>query len=300
MSFQIHQKIDPSSQLTIVEVFNDVSYAKIVLDQGASLQELQLNSTDIIKNLEPLSYQETYASSILFPFTNRIKDGIYTFNDEQFQLNCNVKEENNALHGLVYNQKFKVVNQEATKEKAILKLQYIETTKKQGFPYTYTLELVYVFTNHQVSLELNVINNSSTSFPFTIGWHPYFYSESLDKSTLNFFSNKRVLFDDRMIASEVISEKNEGIIEIKDQLFDDCFYLDTNKVVFTTPNYQLELSSEAVTNFLQIYTPSKKQTIAIEPLTGISNSFNNKIGLQVLKPNENYTNTWQLKVNTNP
>ena len=299
MSFQIQQKVDAITQHDFVEIISESIYAKIVLNHGASLEELQVDSKYIIKNLHPLTYQQTYASSILFPFSNRIRNGVYTFEGKQFELNCNAIEENNALHGLVYNQKFKVVKQEASEEKGILKLQYIEKTKRQGFPYTYTLELTYIFTKNQVSLELNVINDSINSFPFTTGWHPYFFSENLSDSTLHFMSNKRVLFDDNMIASEIVEEKNEGLLEIKNRQLDDCFYLDSNLVFFATPNYQLELSSLASTNFLQVYIPPKKQTIAIEPLTGISNSFNNEIGLQVLKPNEKYTNTWQLKVNTN-
>jgi aldose 1-epimerase len=50
---------------------------------------------------------------------------------------------------------------------------------------------------------------------------------------------------------------------------------------------------------LQLYTPKGLPLIAIEPMTGISNSFNNKIGLQVLKPNETYSITWNVKFNNN-
>ena len=34
--------------------------------------------------------------------------------------------------------------------------------------------------------------------------------------------------------------------------------------------------------------------IAIEPMTGISDSFNNKKGLQILQPNEGYEVRWNL------
>jgi len=46
--------------------------------------------------------------------------------------------------------------------------------------------------------------------------------------------------------------------------------------------------------FLQLFTPPKKNIIAIEPTTGISDSFNNKIGLQILEPDETYTIDWNI------
>jgi aldose 1-epimerase len=37
--------------------------------------------------------------------------------------------------------------------------------------------------------------------------------------------------------------------------------------------------------------------IAIEPMTGISNSFNNRIGLKVLEPKKSYSLSWNVKLN---
>ena len=73
--------IKHNSDLNILEIKNHDNslYGKIYLDRGASLQELMLNNQVIIGDLSPLTYDVTYASSILFPFANRIKDGIYTF-----------------------------------------------------------------------------------------------------------------------------------------------------------------------------------------------------------------------------
>jgi aldose 1-epimerase len=39
--------------------------------------------------------------------------------------------------------------------------------------------------------------------------------------------------------------------------------------------------------YLQLYTPADRKSIAIENLSGIPNCFNNKIGLQLMKPHQN-------------
>jgi len=48
---------------------------------------------------------------------------------------------------------------------------------------------------------------------------------------------------------------------------------------------------------LQLYTPKDLSLIAIETMTGVSNSFNNKIGLKTLKPDQIYSVTWSVKLN---
>jgi len=296
MSFQIKQIQDSENNLKVVEIFNDRSFAKIVLNQGASLQELTLNSVPLIQDLHPLEYQETYASSILFPFVSRVKDGKYWFNGKEYHLETNNASENSALHGFVYNKQFKIIAQKATSEKALVVLEYIETNLTEGFPYTYSIQLTYTLTKASLDVQVEVMNTSNSVFPFTIGWHPYFFSDDLYSSILKFDSDKQVAFDDNLITKEIVDFKNKGAIEIKEQQLDNCFLLNSNKVEFVTPNYTLRIRSSSNNDFLQVYTPPKKNTIAIEPVTGISNSFNNKIGLRELKPKDANRISWQLKV----
>ena len=63
---------------------------------------------------------------------------------------------------------------------------------------------------------------------------------------------------------------------------------------FKTPNYNLLISGSSKEAFLQLYTPNKANTIAIELTTGVSDSFNNKIGLKILNPNEAYNLNWNI------
>jgi aldose 1-epimerase len=150
--------------------------------------------------------------------------------------------------------------------------------------------------NTSLELKVNVQNTSTKAFPFTLGWHPYFTSSDLFKSTLKFDSNKKVVFDNRMITSYVEELINQSELEIKNHQFDDCFYLNSSKVEFVTPSYTLEMISSSENDFLQVYTPPKENTIAIEPTTGISNSFNNNIGLKTLECNKEFAAAWQLQI----
>jgi len=245
--------INHNTETNILEVKNteNTVFGKIHLNEGASLQELTLGGNAIIQDLAPLTYDSTFASSILFPFANRIKDGKYSFNGEDFQLEKNQEEEQNALHGFVYNKTFKVIAKEASADNAKITVEYNENIRNDGFPYTYTIVVTYIFTN-----------------------------DGLDTT-----------------GSETVNSMIH--LDIEKKQLDDCWGLNSDKVAFNTPKYQLNFQSSGTNNYLQAYTPPRLNTIAIEPTTGVSNSFNNKIGLQTLDPNEKYSIVWKINIINN-
>ena len=291
--------INHNKEANILEIANsDTSvFGKIHLNQGASLQELTLGGKKIIEDLSPLNYEDSFASSILFPFANRIKDGVYSFNNEKFQLEKNQGEEQNALHGFVHNKIFKVIVKEALGDTAKITLEFNERNKTAGFPYTYSIQVTYIFNNNTLSLQVNVKNTDSKPFPFTIGWHPYFISDNLSKSTLKFDCDQKLIIGNRNITTGIEDIKTKVSLNIENKQLDDCWVLNSDKVQFNTPKYQLIFSSSVKDNFLQAYTPPRLNTIAIEPTTGVSDSFNNKIGLQTLQPNKEYSITWKININ---
>ncbi|WP_308993243.1 aldose 1-epimerase [Mariniflexile litorale] len=296
--YTIKQTLNTNNHLEYIEIENSekTCYAKIYVHQGASLQELKLDGKTIIEDLSPLTYNNTFASSILFPFANRIKDGKYTYDGKEFQFDINEVDNNNALHGLVFDKTFRIINQKEDKNTASITLEYIENKESIGFPYTYSIQLEYMISKDAVNLNVSVKNTHSKTFPFTLGWHPYFSCSNLYNSTLNFDSNKQLVFDDHCITSGTKAIENNSHFEIKDKKLDDCFILNSNKTQFNTPDYKLLISASSEENFLQIYTPPRANTIAIEPTTGVSNSFNNHMGLQILKPNNTYQLNWNVKL----
>ncbi|OUR94574.1 hypothetical protein A9Q87_02765 [Flavobacteriales bacterium 34_180_T64] len=275
---------------------NHSSILRIFPSLGGSLQELILNSKSIIKDLSPLNYETSYASSILFPFVNRVKNGTYTFKRKRYVLDLNQKEENNALHGLVFNKEFKIFKKETSDILASVILEYDETQEVKGFPYQYSIRLTYTLRGHTVIVTVSVMNKSSNPFPFNVGWHPYFFSSDLFNSYLSFKSDRKLSFNEVMIPVKIKNIILDKELQIKDRQFDDCYILNTNCVGFRTPDYKIKISSTSDENYLQVFTPDKENTIAIEPITGPSDSFNNKLGLQVLNTNETYRVSWTIKL----
>ncbi|MGC6430779.1 MAG: aldose 1-epimerase [Jejuia sp.] len=279
-----------------IENTSGTVHGKIHLNAGASLQKLTLGKHKIIQDLSPLQYADTYASSILFPFANRIKDGTYSFDGDTFQLEKNQQEEQNALHGLVYNKTFNIVDEKLSKEHAKIVLEYNETKFSKGFPFTFKIQLEYVFSDGNLSLKVNVTNTGNEKFPFTLGWHPYFVSSNLKESSLTFDSTEKVVLGERNITTGTETIENNPLT-LNVSSLDDCWVLNSDEVKFKTPEYHLKFSATGDNNFLQAYIPPRENTIAIEPTTGVSDSFNNKIGLETLNPKDTYSITWTLSIN---
>ena len=103
-------------------------------------------------------------------------------------------------------------------------------------------------------------------------------------------------FNDRMITTGTIKNPDPSKIELKDKQLDDCWELDQTETIFNTPHYNLSINSSEPNSFLQAYTPPLANVIAIEPTTGVSDSFNNNIGLKTLNPTEIYQLNWKLKL----
>jgi len=123
-------KINNSNKLLEhVQISNKKLSAKIYPNLGGSIQELIVNGVNIIDGISNddaglHDYTNTYKSSILFPFPNRIEDGAYEYRGTTHQLLVNEVSVNNTIHGLVYNKEFKVTSMESDENRAIIELTY--------------------------------------------------------------------------------------------------------------------------------------------------------------------------------
>lgn len=204
--------------------FLELKYSKgkikaiLCMSESGRLDQLIVDDINVIKTTNSRTYNTDYKSSILFPFANRIRNGAYTFNDCIYQLTCNESDRNNAIHGIIYNNKFEVVDSDLT-----------------------------------VDFGSVTLNNDKSEFPFTVSWHPYFETKELYSSYLHFKSNTQFLVDTEFIPCKKIDFNETMPFQIKHTILDDGFQLESPKVEFLTPEYQLTLKSKSHKNYLQLY-----------------------------------------------
>lgn len=298
---QINQVANSNTLLDYIHIFNDNVSCKVFPNLGASVQELTINTIPIINGIDIddsglEDYKNTYKSSLLFPFPNRVQDGLYIFNQEPYQLKTNEKPLNNAIHGLVFDKKFELEKSEAKDSEATLTLSYTSNGDLEGFPFSFKFSVSY-FLNAigELTVRFSAENLGDKAFPFGFGWHPYFNCTTIANNSLTFKGKDQFVNSERNIPIEFVPSKLSDTFLIKDQFFDDAFTLHTPAVQLEDENYTLDLGFENNTKaYLQIYTPPHRKTIAIEPMTCPADAFNNKYGLKILQPKESYA--WEMRL----
>ena len=281
----------------ISEEFKCIIYPNL----GASLQKFEIKNTNLIEGITQTEeglkvYNSGFYSSFLFPFPNRISKGEYYFNKTKFQLKTNETVLQNAIHGHIYDKRFEVINKKTSETSAEVTLSYTNNETEIGFPFHYQIEITYVFLKNDFSILFKVYNIGNKAFPFGIGWHPYFKTPNLEKSILNFKAESQYHLNEFMIPTKEKPIEIKFPLLIEKTTLDDCFILDEPIATFENSSYKLNLtySNSGSKNYLQVYTPTNRKSIAIEPMTCAPDSFNNQNGLLILEPNQQYE--WQINL----
>lgn len=274
---------------------------EIIPTAGAHVRSLILKGVKVIDGVETeeeLLQNPAFKSTFLAPFPNRIKDGIYNFEGKSYQLDINEKPRNNALHGLVYEAAFTLVEEKLEESSAFVTLKNEYKGKKSGYPFAFTTEVTLkIDIDKGFSCTMKFQNQSGRKIPFGFGWHPYFMlAEDVDNLKLKTPALKRFSVDQQMIPTGPPSDFHDFVEpqSLKNVQLDDCFEISkTGNVVETivenSSGLSLKLWQETGAkklNYLQIYTPPRRKSIAIEPQTSCVDAFNNNFGLFTLERDE--------------
>ena len=289
-----HQFVsNPDPRLSYYRFESPKTTFSIFPNLGASLLDWTYHGVPILAPF-PITeagieqYQNDYQSSILFPFPNRLENGQFSHEGENFELPINEPILNNAIHGCVSNCSFSVIEVSSHS----IQLNYMHEPN-QSFPFGFSLEVSYQFSEESVSIQFKIINLDKKSFPFGLGWHPYFRIEGDGKDTIHFTSDKTYAMNKHMIPTNSQMVANESML-LNNEL-DTPYRLTHPDIILNTKDYHLKLETKEF-DYLQLYIPKNRKSIAIEPMTCISNSFNNGIGRKHLEPAASFTSNLTLRV----
>jgi aldose 1-epimerase len=243
---------------------------------------------------------------MLFPFPSRIKYGIYHFDGNAYTLPFNDFGRDNSIHGLVHPKPFEVVGQEVTDTKASLTMAYMYTGETNGYPFPFRLEITYTLSVDSVNsqadeppvlmltLGYRATNTGITRSPMAFGWHPYFTlnQEAIDGLSIELPTETSITLDEDLLPVGRKPFPYSGALSLKDKSLDNAFLVREGgqgvETILHAPQLgaSLHVWQDASFPYLVVYTPDLRDSIAIEPLTGNVNAFNNGEGLTVLEPNQ--------------
>ncbi|MCK5443779.1 MAG: aldose 1-epimerase [Maribacter sp.] len=285
------------------------TWFSIIPEYGGCLNSFVVNGRSILWSASTKNEIESqtinyFAGAQLFPYPNRVKNARYSFNEKEFLLPQNDYPRNNALHGLVYNQPFTVDGTDI--EKGEISISYDYQKQHPGYPFEVLLKNKFQLDENSLNIFTTITNMSSEDIPIGHGWHPYFnIPHRTDGDSLQISGNEHFPIDEHLIPygnTEVLkSFSKHSAIGIKE--LNHCFKLKENKVqktelVSSKDGVKVTMITEGYP-YLQVYTPSHRNCIALEPQTCIPDAFNNQIGCRHLKSNETLELGLRIKVEFN-
>lgn len=309
--------------ITVIPEFGAI-LRRLVLRKGRQLFAL-LHAPESPQALEA---DESYASALLYPFPSRIHNGLYEFEGEKFALPMNESRRDNALHGFVHGRAFSVVSQDVTSTHAQLTLRYDYMGDTDGYPFPFSLTITYELVQADLlsygsnpaedkmcalRISYSAQNIGMTRCPAAFGWHPYFTftGEPVDDLSLSLPNRTPISLNEAMIPNGRYAAENAGTLNLKDVELDTIFEIEPTsppdaaepyaETVLTSLTTGVRLiigqqTGEGKFNYLVCYTPTRRDSVAIEPLTANVNAFNNGEGLAILEPWDTLSGTIWIRL----
>jgi len=318
MNFSIRHLEENGLHLVILREETTATEVALLPGHGASLHAFKVRPAagsgddpfNVIDNYRDLAQLEkeigqSYKSPKLSPFPCRISAGKYTFEDKEYRFS-RLFNDGNAIHGLLYNKSFIVLEETTSEVSATLSMEYRYNREDEGYPFDYVCGVRYILhPDSLLEVVTTVTNLDDRVIPIADGWHPYFQlGGRIDDWQVQFHATAIVEFNERLIPTGKLLQYStfDSPRPLGDTFLDNCFTLKQELVspaceLFNPANgLRISFYPDASYPYLQIYTPATRQSIAVENLSGAPDCFNNKMGLTLLQPGHSQIFTVRYKV----
>lgn len=264
----------------------------LVPEYGACLLDLSFNGSSVLdayKTPEELDFNRWSKNIVLYPFPNRLKNGQYQWKGKSYQFPINDSHTGNALHGFGFNQNMAVEKVVLEERSASILLRSEYNGDNPAFPFSFTFHIeFYLNSSNNFEAGMRFQNTGVESMPIGWGWHPYFQlADTVENLELQTPELHMIGIDQTMIPTGKRYTYNDFAFSksIGTTVLDNCFATDDEEQVSIllkgekgTLNYWQECGQRKY-NFIQLFTPPHRKSLAIEPMTCNVDAFNNGDGL---------------------
>ncbi len=246
---------------------------------GAYVRSLSLAGVDILMKT-PDGEQTHGGAAILIPYANRVRNATYRWEGKDYHLPKNSGE--HSIHGLT-----RTLNWDVYKEsqKAVL----TTIIRNEGYPEELGVRLNMAVDSNSFWIQMNFKNSGKTSVPLSPGMHPYFRFK--DSWQIRAYAKIKMLeyADGYFPDGNMVRVDQDLLSSESGQAFDNCFTMG-NRITLMLGNHSISIETENMPYFV-IYNGrySDGKSVAVEPMVGAPDAFNNRIGLVMLGPLEQFT-----------
>jgi len=216
---------------------------------------------------------------LMMPYSNRIKDGAFTFNEQPYQLQNGA---GHAIHGDVRQRPWTVVEQSDLALRCAFDSRSFEGI---NWPWSFSAEADFILNGPHLILRLSLLNSSGSPMPAGFGWHPYF-SRALTSSGepvhLHFaLDGAYPDANDTRIPSGPLQplaphqDFSQARTLDADNFLDTCYYgFNGGSITWPDSGVRLRLNATESCKHLILYNPTGKTYFAVEPVTNANNGVN--------------------------
>lgn len=270
----------------------------VVTESGAALRLLEHDGRPLLDGFAEDALPTGGRGQLLMPWTNRIRDGSYSFGGTDHQLALTEPSRQNASHGLVRWAAWSV--EEHTANSVSLGYRLMAQT---GYPWTVDLHVLYDLSADGLTVTQTATNMSGSPAPYAQGAHPYLLAGAgpVDGWELTLPAATRLLVDDRLLPSgradvtgtayDFRAARPVGGRVLNDAFTDldrDADGIATVTVRDRAGGRGVDLWVDGRHRWLQVYsgddTPAPRRSLAVEPMTAPPDAFRSGDDLVTLAP----------------
>ncbi len=271
-------------------------YTAEVREYGGALVSMEYNGRTIVERDLEGGKPAFFGGDILAPWPNRLRDGEYIFNGKRYQAFVNEEKWSTALHGLVFDLQWKVVDKS---ENFISLATTLDAS--EAYPTSLDFLVSYELTSDGLIWTIQAENVGEDAAPYGVSVHPYLIADSsasINDCTLSLTAGEYMTIDDRHLPIELDSVRgvfdfNGGAV-IGDRYIDAAFNTEPSPRIELTAPSGLGVWMEGDENSLwvQIHTADRdghvsgRKSLAVEPMTCAADAFNTEDGLLIIEPGE--------------
>lgn len=278
----------------------------VVTEVGATLRVYSVEGRDVLSGFAEDAVVTGGRGMQLLPWPNRVRDGQYTFDGTEYQLDLTEPKRHNAIHGLVRHVAWQLLSHSADSV-----VQRVVVYPQPGWPSVLEATVTHTVSAEGLLVEVSATNIGAKAVPFGYAAHPYFTvgEEAVDEITLVLPAASYLEVDaDRMLPIEQRSvegtDKDFRSGRRLDTVNLDTAFTDLERdadgrcrVKLSLGDRYAEMWGDENMTWLQVFTGEHRRDIAlaVEPMTCGPNAFNpgpTEDGMIVLAPGDSWQGRW--------
>lgn len=211
------------------------------------------------------------ASYPLVPYSNRIRNGRFSFDGKDVALPLNFPPQPHSIHGFGWQALWSVTGQTDSS----VTIDYRHAA--DAWPWPWRVTQTFSLTDSGLSMEMDLTNEAEGGMPATLGFHPHFIRTPTASITAEV--EKIWLTDDEVMpVAHVVPPLTHRLDQlVAEQVAMDVTYTGwsrTAAIRWPEWNAGLTLEADAPLDFLIVFTPPGKDFFCVEPVSASTDAFN--------------------------